>query len=261
MWKSWKRRAVCGNRDKTEYNTYVFSWKETALCFLKGMAVTALFSYVFYRSWLGFLALPAVVYLETKREREKRIRERKERLAIQFKDAVLTASGSMQAGHSVENAFLEAEREIRSLYGRDSEMARELSLMRKGLKNQLPLEQMLLSLGERSHVEEIRDFSEVFAVAKRLGGNLKEIIRRTAELTGQRMETDREIQTMLSAKKYEQKVMMLVPFVLFGYIQLTSRGFFDILYHNAAGILVMTGCLVLYLAACVMARRLLDIRV
>lgn len=261
MWRSWKRRGMHGERDKTEYNVYVFSWKETVLCALKGLAVTALFAYVFYHSWLGLLALPAVIYLEMRAERESRIRERKARLAVQFKDAVLTASSSMQAGRSVENAFLEAEREIRSLYGRDSEMARELSLIRKGLKNQLPLEQMLLSLGERSHVEEIRDFSEVFAVAKRLGGNLKEIIRRTAELTGQRMETDREIQTMLSAKKYEQKVMMLVPFFLFLYIQITSRGFFDILYHNAAGILVMTVCLALYLAACVMAKRLLDIRV
>lgn len=261
MWRRWKRQDVHGDRDKTEYNVYAFSWKETVLCVLKGMAVTALFSYVFYRSWFGFFALPVAVYLGMKEEREDRIRERKARLAIQFKDAVLTASSSMQAGHSVENAFLEAEREICSLYGRDSEMARELSLIRKGLKNQFPLERMLLNLGERSHVEEIRDFSEVFAVAKRLGGNLKEIIRRTSELTSQRMEVDREIQTILSAKKYEQKVMMLIPFLLFGYIQLTARGFFDILYHNGAGILVMTFCLMLYLAACVMARRLLDIQV
>lgn len=261
MWKSWKRRAVHGNREKTEYDVYVFSWKEIAICFLKSLSVTVLFSYVFYRSRIGLLALPAVMYLECKEERKSRIKARKERLAVQFKDAVLTASSSMQAGHSVENAFLEAEREICALYGKESEMARELSLIRKGLRNQIPLERMLLSLGERSHVEEIRDFSEVFAVAKRLGGNLKEIIGRTAELTGQRMEVEREIQTMLSSKKYEQKVMMVIPFLLFGYIQLTSRGFFDVLYHNAAGILVMTVCLLLYLAACMLAGKLLDIRI
>lgn len=261
MWKKWRRRAVRGNREKIEYDAYAFSWKEITLCLLKSLAVTALFSYVFYRSWIGLFVLPAAVYLESKGERRARIRARKERLAIQFKDAVLTVGSSMQAGQSVENAFLEAEREICALYGKESEMAGELSLIRKGLRNQLPLEQMLLSLGERSHVEEIRDFSEVFAVAKRLGGNLKEIIGRTAELTGQRMEVEREIQTMLSSKKYEQKVMMAIPFLLFGYIQLTSGGFFDVLYHNAAGSLVMTVCLLLYLSACVLAGRLSDIRI
>ena len=35
------------------------------------------------------------------------------------------------------------------------------------------------------------------------------MIQRTADLTGQRMETQRDIATMLASRKYEQKVMML----------------------------------------------------
>lgn len=259
MWKSWRRRAAAG--DKTEYGSYVLSVQELFLCLIRSAVITAAFAYMFYRSWIGLAALPLVACWDMRREKETKKKERKERLALQFKDAVLAVSASMQAGRSAENAFLEAEGEIRTLYGRDSEMAQELALIRKGLKNQLPLEQQLLSLGERSQVEEIRDFSEVFAVAKRLGGNLKEIIRRTAELTQQRMEVDREIRTMLSAKRYEQKVMMLIPFLLFGYMQLSSRGFFDVLYHNAAGIMVMTVCLGLYLGACALGERLMDIRI
>lgn len=247
--------------DKTDYDSYIFAWRELLLCAGKGAAVTAAFAYMFYRSWIGLLAMPAVIYLGLQRERRAKREERKERLALQFKDTVLAVSASMQAGRSVENAFLEAEGEIRTLHGRDCEMAKELSLIRKGMNNRIPLEQMLLGLGERSRVEEIRDFTEVFAVAKRMGGNLKEIIRRTAELTQQRMEVDREIKTMLAAKKYEQKVLLLLPFLLYGYMQLSSRGFFDVLYHNAAGIVVMTVCLALYLGACVLSERLMDIRV
>lgn len=258
MWKSWKRQALDG--EKTDYGSYRLSFRELALVFCKSVGITGAFAYMFYRSWLGFLALPAVVYISLRRTREKCARERRERLAVQFKDTVLAVSAGMQAGRAAENAFLEAEGEIRGLYGRESEMARELALLRKGLRNQLPLEQMLLNLGERSGVEEIRDFTEVFAVAKRMGGNLKEIIRRTAELTQQRMDVDREIGTLLASKRYEQKVMTLIPFLLFGYMQISSKGFFDILYHNAAGILVMTICLAIYLAACVLGDRLMDIR-
>ena len=58
----------------------------------------------------------------------------------------------------------------------------------------------------------------------------------------------------------EQKVMMLIPFLLYGYMQVSSKGFFDGLYHNPAGIAIMTVCLGLYLASCVLAEKIMDIR-
>ena len=215
---------------------------------------------MFYRSWLGLVLLPAVVAWGIRRERTGKIRSIRQRLAFQFKDTIEAVVSSMQAGYSLENAFLEAEGEIAALRGRKSEMGQELALVRKGLQNRVPLEDMLLSLGERSHVEEIRDFTEIFAIAKRMGGNLKEIIRRTAALTQQRMEVEREIATLLAAKRYEQKVMNLIPFLLFGYLQISSPGFFDLLYHNAIGIAVMTFALAIYLAACLLSEKIMDIR-
>ena len=75
------------------------------------------------------------------------------------------------------------------------------------------------------------------------------------------MEVEQEIRTILAARKYEQKVMTLVPFILFAYLQLSSPGFFDVLYHNAAGQTVMTIALALYLSACGLSARIMDIRV
>lgn len=259
MWKRWRQQAT--GEDKTDYDRYVLSVWEILWCFIKSAGITGLFAWMFYRSWLGFLAFPAVVVLLAKREQKGSSRKRKERLCIQFKDTILSVTAAMQAGSSIENAFLEAETEMASLYGADSEMAEELGLIRSGLNNRIPLEKLLLNLGERSHVEEIRDFTEVFAIAKRQGGNLREIIRRTADLTSQRMEVEREIQTMLSSRKYEQKVMNLIPFILYGYMQLSSGGFFDVLYHNPAGIMIMTLCLILYLVSCLLAEKMLDIRI
>lgn len=261
MWKSWKRRESKAAEDKTKYGEYSFSGRELLFDLLKSALITGAFAYMFYRSRIAFAAWPAVAFLMLKRDKRDKIRRRRERLSLQFRDAILAATASIQAGYSIENAFLEAEAEIGSLYGRESEMAQELALIRKGMKNRIPLEKMLLNLGERSGVEEIRDFTEVFAVAKHMGGNMKEIIRRTSDLTQQRMEVEREIATLLAAKKYEQKVMNLIPFILFGYLQLTSRGFFDILYHNAAGVMVMTLCLTVYLCACLLSEKILDIRI
>ena len=150
MWKSWKRRALAEN--KTDYSQYRFSWQEYLLCFFKAFFATGAFTGMFYRSWLGMLAFPAVWKVLYGRDKKNRIQKRKERLSLQFKDTILMVTAGIQAGSSIENAFLDVEREIGVLYGQNSEMGQELALIRKGLTNRVALEQMLLDFGRRSGI-------------------------------------------------------------------------------------------------------------
>ena len=87
MWKSWKRRALAEN--KTDYSKYRFSWQEYLLCFFKAFFATGAFTGMFYRSWLGMLAFPAVWKVLYGRDKKNRIQKRKERLSLQFKDTIL----------------------------------------------------------------------------------------------------------------------------------------------------------------------------
>lgn len=70
MWKSWKRRALAEN--KTDYSKYRFSWQEYLLCFFKAFFATGAFTGMFYRSWLGMLAFPAVwkVFIRTRQKEQ-----------------------------------------------------------------------------------------------------------------------------------------------------------------------------------------------
>lgn len=52
-----------------------------------------------------------------------------------------------------------------------------------------------------------------------------------------------------------------VPFGILLYISIASRGFFDVLYKNAAGIIVMTICLGVYLGAIFLSGKIVDIEV
>ena len=72
------------------------------------------------------------------------------------------------------------------------------------------------------------------------------------------MDTRREIDTFLAAKIYEQRIMMVMPAGGLLYIRLGSGEFIADLYHNLAGICVMTGCLLVYLGACVLGRRMVQ---
>ena len=87
------------------------------------------------------------------------------------------------------------------------------------------------------------------------------IIRRSAAVTGDKIEVKREMNTLLSSKKYEQKIMNLVPFLIVAYLQITSKGFFDVLYGNPVGIAIMTACLAVYLAAFLLSGKIVDIEV
>ena len=188
-------------------------------------------------------------------------RRRRSELGLQFKDAVSSISANQKAGYSIENAFREAWRDMTLLYGSRGIIVRELDHIRRGLDNNLVLEQMLLDLGARSGVDDIRQFGEVFAIAKRSGGNLTETIEMTAGMIDQKADVEQEIAVMISSRRMESNVMSLVPFFMILYMDISSAGFFDDLYHNVAGISIMTVCLAIYVSAYLISQRLVDIRI
>lgn len=182
-------------------------------------------------------------------QKSKGERQREE-LTAQFRECILAVSTLLEAGYSVENAFLECGQDMTLMYGGDAMICRELKIVRRGLHINVSLEEMLTDLGERSGCEEIIQFAEVFSIAKRSGGNLAEIIKNSAELIGRRADLKQEIDTLLSGKTMEMNIMRGMPFAIFLYIGASNRGYFDMLYESIQGRLIMTGCLAAYVGAC-----------
>ena len=181
-------------------------------------------------------------------------------MTLEFKEMIRIIAVNLQAGSSAENAFRSAYREIRYMFGEKSFMTKECEFIVRGLENNLVLENLVVSFGERSCIEEIRDFSEVFSVAKRSGGNLKEIIADTTDVIDTKIEMKREFRTLISSKRFEHRLMCIIPFVIIGYIGVTSPGYFDMLYGNMRGIVIMTICLLVYLGAFLWGEKIADIK-
>lgn len=249
------------NYSLPDYGDYHFSAKEGMLAVLESALLILAIGYFFYRSLIAcVLLLPLFGFLMKEKKRDLS-KKRRQELNVQFKDLVLTLSANMKAGYSVENALREAYRDMEPLYGMDSPIALEMRHIIRGMENNVVLERLLYDLGLRSHLPDIMQFADVFLIAKKSGGNLTEILEKTAAVIEQKIETDKEIQLMISAKKMEQKIMNLVPFLIIFYIGTTSKGFFDVLYHNLLGIVVMTVCLAFYGAAWRLSRKIVDIEV
>jgi len=244
-----------------DYKNYKFTVSELLLNIFLGAFLCFMIGHFFYDSMIVSIILFAFIPFFLKyRRKEYGIRRQKD-LSMQFKDAICSISANQKAGYSVENSFKEAWSDMARFYGSKSIICKELNHIRRGLENNRVLEQMLLELGDRSGVDDIRQFGEVFMIAKRNGGNLTEVIELTASMIEQKADVEKEINVMISSRKMESNIMSIVPFAMILYMKITSEGFFDGLYHNLPGVVIMSLCLAIYIAAYLISRRLVDIRI
>lgn len=244
-----------------DYQTYRFSKKEKMLNVLVFLVLAGVISYLFYRSVIAFLLLLGLFPLFIKIRKEDGKKKRQQLLAEQFLSGMQSVSTALTAGYSVETAFEEALMELRNMYNEEALIVGEFRYIVSQLHMNRNLEELLCGLALRSGIEDIRDFADVFSAAKRTGGNLVSIIRNTILCVSQKEETRMEIQTCLSAKKLEQNIMSLVPCLILFYVQVMSPGFLDVMYHNAAGTIIMTICLLIYVGAWYWGRKIVDIEV
>ncbi len=217
---------------------------------------------LFYRSvlWVTVLAVPLCLAAYCRLKMQWREEERWQ-LDLEFKEGLQGISAALNAGYSIENALEESQKDLLVLYGEGSLMCRELQIMTEQLRLNQPVESVFDDLAERSGVEDIRSFAEVFRTAKRSGGDLVAIARTSAEKIGERIEVSREIRTMIAGKRMEGKIMNMVPLGMILYFWLCSPGFFDCFYEGLWGRLVMTCFLAVYLTAYLMSERICQITV
>ena len=238
------------------YDRYNFSPGERILYLGFGAVLDAAIAWTFYRSLPVFfiLLIPSeIIFL--RHIRQNLIEKRKYELSLEFREAIMAVLSSLNAGYSVENAFIEAGRVMEGLYG-ESLITEEFRILTRRLRSNEALEKILLGLAWRSGIEDIADFAGVFSAAKRSGGDFTRIIRKAADSIGDKMDIMREIRTSISARKYETKIMELVPFVIIVYLSLSSSGFLSSLYHGVTGTVVMTVCLALYATGFLMAEKI-----
>lgn len=228
---------------------------------LKAGGITAVTAWLYYRSFVVmFLLLPVLVW-HLRMMEEECAKKKEAEFQGQFKEAIQAVSAALNTGYSVENSFREAQKELRQLYSGDVRISKELQMIVRQLRIQVPMEQILEEFSLRVQTEDVRNFVTVFAAAKKSGGNMIAIIQDTVRQIGDKIDVKREIDTMLAAKRYEFRVMSMIPYGIIGYMSLSFPEFMDSLYGNVLGIGVMTVCLGIYLGAYYLGVRLIKIEV
>lgn len=244
------------------YTTYHLTVKDRIQYGAIGLGLAALIARTMYNSLPVFLLLgPAAAFFLPVFMKPKLKKARLDRLSVRFREAIGILSGYISAGSSVENAFASATGELEKLFGKRADITAEFSGISMLVRLNRPVGDALQDFADRSGLQDIQNFAEVFIIAGKTGGSLREIIERTATVLREKMAVAEEIVNMTASRRYEQKVMNVIPFFIILYLDITSPGFLDVMYTTLLGRLVMTGCLAMIAAAYILSNKLLEIKV
>lgn len=198
----------------TDYGSYRMTVREMLLTSGLFGLVFAGIAYIFYKEPLLALLCALLGLLVPRFRKVWLITGRKAKLILQFKQALYCMSTSLTAGRSVENSFREAWKDLQLLYpDPNCLIVREFEIIVRRLDNGEPIEHAVADFAVRAQCDDITNFSDVFTTCKRTGGNLVEVIRRTAGIIGDKLDIEQDISVMVAQKNWNRVFFLPLPFV------------------------------------------------
>ena len=225
--------------------------------------MSGLIAYLFYNSCFGMIvAIPVffgVYVLYFYQIQKKRLAKIKE----EFREVLMSVANGLAAGSSVERTFLDAEENIKTLYKEDSVLREDIHEINQKVQMGMAVEKQFYAFSQKSKVEDIETFGELFLYAKRIGGDYVKNIRKLSLRMDEKIALKEEMESLLAEKMLELRIMSVVPLGILFYLRLSAATFLVPLYQNVGGVLVMTGCFLLYvgsvLLGIVIIRRTLEV--
>lgn len=243
-----------------DYYVYRMNSMETAIGAALGGIVGFFFSMVFFRNIIFSMITGILLVIPgIKKYREYLKEKRMRNLLYQFRDMMESLSASYSAGKNTQGAFLDACGDLIGIYGEKADIVRELSLIVDGIYNGQNVEEMLSNFAARSHLDDIESFATIFEVTNRYGGDMRRVVGETREIINDKIETELEIQTLLTANKNDLNIMIIMPVLIM--LMLNGMGNMSIVQNNPLNVCVKIGALALFGAAYYMGRKIVDIKI
>jgi tight adherence protein B len=188
--------------------------------------------------------------------------KRKSQLTVQFKDFLYSISASFATGRHMVSALQEAYSNLQLIYNEDDIIVVEIKSMCKRLiDNKESEEAVLTDFALRSGVEDIINFIDVYFTCRNTGGDIQKVINEAAVVISDRIDIAKEINTITAQKKYEARILTLIPLGLLAFLQLTSPEYIEPLYSTIQGRLIMTGAIGMIVVAFLWSMKITEIKV
>lgn len=269
--------ASATNIPTLNYRVYYMKPMEKLLYFLLAFVIGAAVGYLFYGgigkdefgqptmlTWILNITISVLVgviagVLFVPARTKAIIAKRRTELTHQFRDMLDALTTSLGAGKNVMDSFAAVYEDMKVQYDEEAYIIKELEVILSGLHNNVDIEEVLMDFGNRSDIDDIKSFANVFKISYRKGGNLKDIIRNTHSILSDKMEITEDIETLVTSNKTEQNIMVIMPVLLIGLIKMMSPEF-AANFATPTGIISTTFSLIIFVVAYFIGKAVLDIK-
>lgn len=218
-------------------------------------------AFTFYKHIVVSILFMSLGLFYVKIKKKQLIVKRKEQLVVQFRQALYSLSSSLAAGKSIENGIADAVYDLQFIYpGSDHDVIREFQMILHKMENGETVEKAFSDFSLRAQIEVITNFTDVLTICKRTGGDLVEVIRKTSALIHEKLEIQQDIGVLIAQKRFEAKVLGIIPFVIIAFLSFSSPDYMAPLYESA-GRIIMTVTLFLLIGCQWVMSRIMNIQV
>jgi len=240
---------------------YQFGKKDYIKYALLGMIGVFLILYLFYDQLIVSIIGSILGIYFIKYMKQYHYNAYKREIKKQFKEGLYALSSSIQVGKSIESAFVLAVEDLRLLYDETDFIIRHFKKIISKLSMNIPIENALLDFAIEAEDEDIHNFVIILISTKRSGGNIIEIMRSTSNVIHDKLEILDGIKLLVTQKKYEQHIMMLIMPVLVCYLKFNAKSIMEVMYSTWTGRCVMSISLLLYFLSYYIGYKIVSIEV
>lgn len=183
----------------------------------------------------------------------------KNRMIFEFQDFIYLLTGSLQAGNSYDNALNEVKYNLKSMYGEDTILAKELEKIIYWNKIGIGYEKGFLMLEEEYKIGFFKEFAIVLGITRNKGGNFKAVLEETNNTLSERLEIEREINTLLAKQRIEVLMLRVIPFVMLLILRFIYPEMIKFLTTNIIGGITFIGVGFLFALSFFISNKLMEV--
>lgn len=202
-----------------------------------GLIATLVLDLLFFPRLPAFLIGAGIAFacplIVLNRARARRLGQIAEQLPLAL-DVVVR---SLRAGHPTPVSLALVAREMGDPIGT------EFGMVSDELTYGLDIDTAMRNLAERAGLEDLRLLAAAMSVQSTTGGNLVEVLANLSHVIRERLQMRRKIRAVSAEGRASAVLLSLLPFILFGLLQLIAPSFYTAVWGHPIVVPVLTGAI------------------
>src|SRR5581483_7596389 len=173
----------------------------------------------------------------------------------QVPEAVDLMSRGLRAGHSIAAVLEMVGTEIADPLGA------EFKALHKEQTLGLPMRDAMMNLVERMPRDDMRFIATAVLLQKESGGNLAQILDKTASLVRERARLRGQLRIYTAQGRITGWILCFAPFGMFAFISIVNKNYTKVLFSEPLGVRMVEVALALMFLGVLVIRKIIDIKV